>query len=889
MAAAIRWLAGLGTSLLLAAAACPLRAAAPGRLHGEDDLLLLEVQLGGVVLANSLPAYQTPEGVLLPLGGLCQELDLAIEVDPAKGVAEGFLIEEKRHFRLDGRTGALALAGAERTLDPALMELHADDLYLDARLMAQCLPLELAVDRRAARITVTPREPLPLQLRWQREGQAGRLAEGAGGRADSFPPLADPYRLLEFPALDATAGLGANAGVGGGRRFNGQGSLLAAGDLLYLSTDVFAGFQDPGGLTDFHMSLGRRDPHGGLLGPLRATEFAVGEVQSSGLNLVAGSWGGTGALVTNQVLQTGDAFDRRSFRGDLPPGWQVELYRNRNLVAFQAARPDGRYELLNIPLFFGPNDFQLVFYGPQGQRRVETVRLEVSETQTPAGVFHYQAVRLQPQGEFLARHLFQASYGLSPQVTALLGAALVSIDQVSHDYAELGLLGYWKLLSTGLTAARDSRGGTVAELALRGRLGQLGLVGKRAELRDGFLSETFKSGLGAIRSRTSLELSGQLPDPDRPWVSLGLSGTRDQLVAGGSSETLDVRLGTSLGGTFFSNILTRTRSRGLDPPAPAVATGSLLASKVFRGFALRGQAGYTLADGRRLDNLSLTGEGFRFDPYLFQAELDYTVASRDTALHLGANRTRGNWTLGADLGYSTVSRWSAAVNLRLGLTREPRGRRFFATAQGATGRGAVSVQSFLDANNNGRRDPGERPLPNVAFNVNGSRHPHLTDSRGVAFLDGLAQGQDSNIAVATGTLEDPLMRPEVAGVRVTPRPGHVVRLDVPIVLFGEINGTAYRLEAGRRTPVAGLRVELRDAAGRVFKSLRTAVDGFYSLDEVPPGSYRLEVPEAAASRLGAHAPAPRAVLLSPEGTVLDGQDLILEVAADAVTPAGEAK
>ena len=133
-------------------------------------------------------------------------------------------------------------------------------------------------------------------------------------------------------------------------------------------------------------------------------------------------------------------------------------------------------------------------------------------------------------------------------MTALLGAARVSIDQVSHDYAELGLLGYWKLLSTGLTAARDSRGGTVAELALRGRLGQLGLVGKRAELRDGILSETFKSGLGAIRSRTSLELSGQLPDPDRPWVSLGLSGTRDQLVAGGSSETLDVRLGTSLGG-----------------------------------------------------------------------------------------------------------------------------------------------------------------------------------------------------------------------------------------------------------------------------------------------------------------------------------------------------
>jgi len=171
------------------------------------------------------------------------------------------------------------------------------------------------------------------------------------------------------------------------------------------------------------------------------------------------------------------------------------------------------------------------------------------------------------------------------------------------------------------------------------------------------------------------------------------------------------------------------------------------------------------------------------------------------------------------------------------------------------------------------------PVPNVAFNVNGNRQPRLTDAQGVAFLDGLPPDVDANIAVASGTLEDPLMQPGLAGVRVTPRPGHVLRLAMPIVLYSEINGTAYLVKDGQKTELAGVRVELRDAEGRVARSLRTAYDGFFNLDALPPGSYRLELAEAAAARLGVAPPPPRVIVLSPEGTVLDGQDLILEAPA----------
>jgi hypothetical protein len=872
--AALARLARILACAALGALDGPLAAAEPARAPADDGLLLLQVRLGRVVLNDSFAAYAARAGTLLPLGELCQDLDLAIQVDTAKGLAEGFLIDEKRRFRLDARTGELTVGGRTRLLDRTLMELRPDDLYLEAGLLSQCLPVDLRVDPRAAALTVTPREPLPLQQRWQREGQAAGLDPGA--TAPSYPSLPDPYRLLEFPAVDATLGLTGASPAAGGRRFATQGSLLAAGDLLHLSTDLFANLRDPGGLTDYHLTMGRRDPQGGLLGPLRATEFELGEVQSAGLNLVAYPWSGTGTLVGNQGQRSGEAFDRHSFRGDLPQGWQVELYRNQSLVAFQGSRQDGRYEFLNIPLYFGLNDFRLVFYGPQGQRRQQAVPLDVSQNQTPPGTFRYQWVELQAGAVAPSRSLFQLSYGLTPQLAALAGTARTSSGGAGRRYGEAGLQGFWRPVSGSLNTAWNGLGGAVAELALRTRLGPLSLVGKRTELRHGFTSELFQPTLGSIRSRTGLDASVPLPGPGRSWLTLDFSGYRDQLEAGGTSDNLNGRLGLSAGGFFVSNVLTRTRGHGLAAPVPASTSGAFLVSKVFKGIALRGEADYSLDDARRLDSLTFTGDGFQAGPFAFRSELDYAVANRDAALHLGASKNRGAWSLGADLGYSTRSLWSASLTLRLGLEREPRGGKFFTTAQGAASTGAVSVEAFLDANANGRHDPGERPLPNLAFNVNGNRQARLTDAQGVAFLEGLPQGQDSNLSLATGTLEDPLMRPAIPGLRITPRPGHVTRVSMPIVIYSEINGTVYLRRDGQALPAAGVRLELRDGAGRVVKSMRTAYDGFYSLDELPPGRYRLEVPEAAARQRGVKPPAPRGVLLSPEGTLLDGQDLVLE-------------
>ena len=854
----------------------------PQRPAAEEELLLLELRLDHLSLSEGFPAYPRKESYLLPLGELCRELELAIQVDPAKGLAEGFLIEETRPFRLDVRARSMTVGKVTKPLDPALLEIRNDDIYLDSRLLAQCLPLGLAVNLRASTLTVTPREPLPLQLRKKRE-QEGRFL-GKGSAPKAFAPLEDPYRLFEVPAMDLDLALGSNAPGAGARPFNAKGSLLAAGDFLHMSGSAYALAQDPGGVTDAHFTLGRRDPHAGLLGPLRATEVGLGEMLSPGLNLALNPLVGTGVLLGNYPLQRSNTFDRHSFQGDLPPGWQVELYQNQGLVAFQGARPDGRYEFLGVPLYFGLNEFRLAFYGPQGERREETIRFDVSQSQTPAGAFFYDFSDIKPHGLLGNRTAFQASYGLTERLTAVFGTASSSLSDSRHTYTELGLQGFWKPLSGGFTAAQDSLGGSVLEGALRTRLGFLSLVGKEAVLRDGFSSEIFPLTNGGIRQRGTLEATAVVPNPQHPWFTLDLGGYEDQWVAGGSMKTYHGGLSTALGNLFLSNQIMGTVTRGLAAPAPAATSGEFLASKLFPALALRGQASYALSGGTRLRALSLTADVFRCFPYLFQAAFIHGIQDRQSTVKVGMSKPQGAYALGATLAYSTLTRLSATLSFRLGLARDPHTGSFYTRAQGTAAFGAVSSQAFLDTNGNGIRDSGEKTVANASFLVNEAHAPGVTDAGGVALLTGLPEGVDAHITLNPSSLEDPLMASGRPGVRVTPRPGHTVQLEVPIVSLSEITGTVYRFQGGAASPWPGVNLELKDAGGRILKTQRTAYDGFYTLSELPSGSCTLGLSQAEARRLGAQAPPPKALTLAPEGSMLDGVDFRITVPNEEAKP-----
>jgi len=443
-----------------------------------------------------------------------------------------------------------------------------------------------------------------------------------------------------------------------------------------------------------------------------------------------------------------------------------------------------------------------------------------------------------------------------------------------HRTLGTGILqGFWPGFATTLTLAADGGGGSALDAALRGRLGPLRFLGRHTFFRNGFVSPLVQNG---VTSRTELEVAVPLPDPFNPILTFEGGATRDALPGGATSDSARLRLSASLAGLALSNQFTRTLN-GSPGLRAGTTQGEFLASKVFKAFALRAQASYRLSGARTLEGLALTAETGRFSPLSLEWQSSLDVRSRDRRWALSATRSQGSFALSLSAGRSSLQGWSASLMVRFGLLRNPLDGRWHSRAGTAALGGAIAARTFLDRNGNHTLDPGEPPLSQVAFTVNESLQEQRSGPDGGLFLPGLAESADTQFAIAPTTLEDPLMRPVRPGDQVTPRMGHVTRLEVPIVLVGEITGTVSGIRAGVRKPLPGVRVELSDTSGRVIKSVRTAYDGFYTFGDLQPGRRILAIPAEAAGRLGAAPPAPRTLALSPEGTHLDGEDFELSL------------
>jgi hypothetical protein len=842
----------------------------------EADLLLLAVRLNQKLIADALPVYPSRGSVVIPFGELCRLLDLAITVDVAKGTAEGFFITSNRRFLLDASGRRVVVEGASKSFDPAAVEVHHDDIYVDAQAIGQWLPLDITVDLYASLLTVRPHEPLPLQRQQEREARVQKDLASLGLGGPKYPSIENRYRLFDGPFLDETTRLTWQPNGRGGHRAGIQASLLATGDLLSHEGSAYLFVTDQGGVTDWRLALGRKDPDGRLLGPLRAKEYGIGEVLYPGLDFVSLPASGPGFLVSNFPLERQTQFDRQTFRGELPSGWQVELYQNGALIAFQQSRPDGLYEFNNVALLFGLNLFRLVFYGPFGEQREERHRFNVGESLTPAGQLFYRFVGNDPRTTGQRGH-FELDYGITSRISATGGYGRVDLPDGRREFGRLGLRGFWDVLFAHADFVTDWRGGTLADGGLQTRLGPIGLFAEHAEL-SGFESEVFRPVFGEIKSRTTVRLDTTVPTTAvLPAIPVTFEYKEDRLTSGLSVREFDNRIATAHGGFAVSNFLTWTTFHGGATPAPEpIAIGDFLVSKFLRQFALRGEVVYNLKPRAQFSNAVLTAETRIFPQYLVQAGVNYIVQARQTQYLASVTRAEGPFGFGANLTYANHGAgFSGALTFNISVARDPRGP-LRTQARPLAGAGAASTFVYLDANGNGVFDPGEKPLEGVGFKVSRGAAPVKTGADGRAFLLNLPSYHDTDVGIALGTLEDPLAVPAREGVRFVPRAGKATVVDFPIIISGEVTGTIFVRRHGATQPGAGVELQLLDERSDVVKSVRSAFDGFYDITGIAPGRYRLLAAPTQMERLDLSAPLPREIVIAPSGTILDGVDLVIE-------------
>lgn len=841
---------------------------------------ILELTIAGSTVSDMISAYVDGATLYLPLGTLARILDLAVRVDPDGLRAEGWILEEKRTVLVDLTHGLLVTSGKQRELASGVGFTRGGELYLRADIIEEFLPLKIDASLRTQTVKLQTLEQFPFQERAVREAERARLAARSSQVAQDWPRQPLSWQPFSFPTADVEMRALSDSALGG--RLDGD--LRLAGDLAFMSASAFLGANSRQGLTSALVELGRTDPDARLLGPLRATSFALGDVASFSMPLGLRGAQGRGLSLTKNSLQALSIFDTVDFRGVLPDGYEVELYRNDILLASARNQADDQYTFTQVPLDFGLNTFRLVFYGPQGQRYEEMrhVTVGAGRLRKRQVAYNFSALQkgvnllgVQPP-DYLAPQDFgrwrvsgELAYGLSSNVTTTFGGAWFEEDAGSSWLLTSGLrtgLGRFALTTDAALAGSGA-------LALSGGFGaQFGgssLAIRHARYAGDFPEETQLIGREKLRHATEMDFNTA--------VALGSSGLtvplnariRHAAIAGGGSD-LRASLRTTLGlpRVLLSNTVEYSRFTMPEVEARAQLFGNLDLATLGRS-RTRGRVslGYNVLPSPAIVSAAAEIDHAVGEHTFIRATLSHVFKGGSTQPGLALVRQFDTFALSADASYNFQQK-SHTVGLRaaFSLGRDPVSDRSFLARPGLSTTGGTALRAFHDIDSDGRFTSGDKPLPDVVFIA--ANQTAQTDASGLARLTHLAAGQHVAVKIDPTSLPDIALVPATKGLEVVPRPGRMQAIDFPVVAISEVEGTAHYVEDGVQQPVSGVRLNLLSGSGQIVARTRTEHDGFFLFEQVRPGSYRIALEPEQARVLGLCLPSAPEIVVTASPDVM---------------------
>ena len=854
------WTFRIGQAAALGAAALAIWAA-PARADtwraNDDDALLLELHSGQYKIGDALRGYQTPEGVCVDFTDLVQALDLPMRVDKKSRRATGWLFAEDQRLTIDRDSDTVQNVNGSQTIASGAIQDTPEGWCMDLKSLSGWMGVRLKPELSSMSIRLESDRKLPFLEAIERKSRAARLHAPRYKQFDlaSLPQAEAPYRAWRTPSVDIQ--VQAQWSQRSGTQV--QYEALASGELAGLSYTARVAGSNGLAPDSLRVKLYRNDPAGGLLGPLKATRFAIGDVDTQPTALSAQSAYGRGAFVSNRPLNLPSRFGMTTLRGTLPAGWDAELYRNGELRAYQADRGDGRYEFADIELVFGENDFDVVLYGPQGQVRHEPSTIPVGIDNLPAGKTWYWG-GVVDQGRDLVG---MARGPLDPLSGWRWGVGVEhGIDQrttVGVSYNSSVLLGRRRHYVEG--TVRRSVGPLLVELsgaqqfgagrAWRGEaLGKVG--GLRFSAHVLWVDGEFDSEqVGARqRSEAELRLSGhvKLGGWSLP-VEAGARQTRSregvkitELLTHGS-----LRVSRA---TLTVELLHRTAT-GNPALIASEAQGNAVALLGNTGFGrvrLRGQARFGL-DGNQpgFQQAQLVVEAPLGRDMTARATYDIDAPSDRRTASIGFVRQFPRFALRGEGTLDNHGNVGFGLTFALSLGPDPAGSGWRVSRDRLAQQGQVSVEVFRDDNGDGLKQVGEPAIEGVTIEA-GFRHSgQPTNKAGRAVIDGLLPYVPVLVSVDSGSLPDTLLRPKGQGMVVIPRPGIAAKVLLPLAPTGEIEAVLLGPEG---EPQGGVTIELTDPAGHVLYQTASDFDGYVLFDSVPYGDYRLRIGAASAAALG---------------------------------------
>lgn len=540
-----------------------------------------------------------------------------------------------------------------------------------------------------------------------------------------------------------------------------------------------------------------------------------------------------GINITNRPLSSRRMFDRYTISRPLKAGWDAGLEVNGRLRGVALAEESDRYNF-KVPLTYGSNTITVNHFDREGYNHPRQYRIYIPQNLLPPNEFEYNL----SMGRYSRTNnnfgKLNLKWGLSPHVTLGGGAQYVTSSPDHFLGGEtVPFFQIWSRLGNAIYLDGEHTLNYLSRASMR-------VVFPNSQLLK-FRFKKFHRPLGFGKINRSFDLSMTSSFPiTLPFarINTSLSAQYFKNRASGGFMNLYGGVNTSLPAGFRLNIRSRgefsNRNPGRLPTAQNLETQVSLSKRIFRKVLLRPEITYShtrekiarsrlQVGGRFLDNGNLSfsiNHDHIFHRTSLQLDFSIDLPFGRHSSHLRSNYSRPSFN----------QRTSGTIVF------DVKGNQLTFDRRDWTNKAAITLNPYLDLNNNSTKDTGEPSVSGLKASVyrKGKNRPTYRNRKTVTQL---AAYHKYTVHINSESLSNPLWSPKYEIYEVQPKPNQLTHINVPVIVQGEVSGKVEMAGANTSGELYGMEVRISSLKGTFDKVVRTYSGGEFYYVGLEPGRY----------------------------------------------------
>lgn len=837
----------------------------------EENLWIIDVYINSV-RKKFFEIYRVEEITFLPLLDILALLEYPTERNEVAQTVEGKDIEGNT-FSIDIKN-RVSKRNNEKIAELYPILSAKNEVWINSEQLKELLDIELELDFGGATLKIETKTSIASERKKDRHHNWEKIQKKREDRKKNqeerrvgLQKVEAEKKLLSWPSVSVKIAPSYDTD----RLEKGQGALTLnlTNEVAGYSTFTALSGTARNGIEALRMTGKKESEENKLLGPLKASKIEVGDTRSITVPLISSAASGAGIMISSKDVKRSSSFDKTTFVGDIAEGWEVELYRNSELLDFQIVGNEAQYVFTDVPLLFGNNQFRLIFYGPNGETKEKVESFYIKDNFLKEGEFSYEASlnkinrklfnieKDKEKGIGRWDILSNIEYGITKNYTLNIGGGSRTDEEKTQNYALSGLRANLGPVIVSTNAAIGFENMSWANQW------QLFFVNKGRELLtvDYRLASNFESAASGEDDDHVIKstLSHKINLPFINNISYRFSGT----FRANEEEKDGVQLSSSISKRMLGyNINNRLFYDKLNNKT--IEGNVTIRKRDGKNGTYRGRVDYSVQPRHKIKGFRLTAnkrlEGGKNTVVTMTRSNE---GSPKTTISGALNWIYDAFKLGFSLEVDNKKDLKVLSSIVMAFQKSPTTNKWYKAAKNISNMATVIPVGFTDENNNNRFDEGEHEWEKLPMQVNG-RLQYVEKGR----LMEIRANKENEIRVDSPLLDGFGYRTVNKGYLVSLRPGNIKELYFPIMKYYEVDGLLfYTTEEGEEEEVRSARVEVVDEGGRVVATGRTGVDdGFFSIERIPAGTYKIVVNKEDLKMLNAEQiDIPTVTLTSTEG------------------------